>query len=211
MSKNAFIVLGVSETATQNELFDAYRELRDKYSNLRFSPGEVGTEACRKLEEVEEAYAQASDILRSNYEIKSFGDDLNRIEEAIKENNLDKAQSLLDEETNRTSKWHYFQSVVFYRKGWLNDAMKQLDFACNLEPLNTKYTEAREALFRQMFTNTTNPQGSFYGEQKEGERSYRNVPPQQAARGCSPCDCCTGLICADCCCECGGGDLISCC
>ena len=29
--------------------------------------------------------------------------------------------------------------------------------------------------------------------------------------GCSTCDICQGLICADCCCECMGGDLISCC
>ena len=30
-------------------------------------------------------------------------------------------------------------------------------------------------------------------------------------KGCSGCDMCTGLICADCCCECFGGDLIPCC
>ena len=29
--------------------------------------------------------------------------------------------------------------------------------------------------------------------------------------GCSACDLCSGLICADCCCECMGGDLIRCC
>ena len=29
--------------------------------------------------------------------------------------------------------------------------------------------------------------------------------------GCSVCDICNGLICADCCCECMGGDLIGCC
>ena len=28
---------------------------------------------------------------------------------------------------------------------------------------------------------------------------------------CDACDMCSGLICADCCCECMGGDLISCC
>ena len=29
--------------------------------------------------------------------------------------------------------------------------------------------------------------------------------------GCSACDVCTTLYCADCCCECMGGDLIRCC
>ncbi|NCU32158.1 MAG: molecular chaperone DnaJ, partial [Candidatus Moranbacteria bacterium] len=28
---------------------------------------------------------------------------------------------------------------------------------------------------------------------------------------CTPCNVCSSLICADCCCECMGGDLISCC
>ncbi|HBN81189.1 MAG TPA: molecular chaperone DnaJ, partial [Ruminococcaceae bacterium] len=28
---------------------------------------------------------------------------------------------------------------------------------------------------------------------------------------CSACDACSSLICADCCCECMGGDLIPCC
>ena len=31
------------------------------------------------------------------------------------------------------------------------------------------------------------------------------------AGGCNACDICNGLICADCCCECMGGDLIPCC
>ena len=28
---------------------------------------------------------------------------------------------------------------------------------------------------------------------------------------CNACDVCQGLVCADCCCECMGGDLIPCC
>ena len=32
-----------------------------------------------------------------------------------------------------------------------------------------------------------------------------------ACGGCNACDMCSSLICADCCCECMGGDLISCC
>ena len=34
---------------------------------------------------------------------------------------------------------------------------------------------------------------------------------QGQTNGCNGCDMCSGLICADCCCECMGGDLISCC
>jgi hypothetical protein len=208
MSKNPFMTLGISENVTQNELFEAYRELRDKYSKLRFEPGEVGAEACIKLEEIEAAYSEATDILRSRFEISSYGDDLSRVEDAIKNNNLELAQKYLDTETNRTAKWHYLQSVVFFRRGWNADAYKQLEFACSMEPDNTKYAEAKEALFNRMSEGRQNS----YNYTDADQRSYRTVPPQGGgARGCTACDCCSSLICADCCCECAGGDLISCC
>lgn len=211
MQENPFVTLGVSENATQNELFEAYKDLRAKYSDMRFSPGEKGAEACRMLEEIESAYARATDILRSRFEISNYGDDLVRIEDAIKENDLEKAQDLLDGEQNRNAKWHYLQSVIFYRKNWLNDALKQLDFACKMDPDNTKYAEARDALLNQIRTGG-DQKGSFYNERNNGNgRSYRDVPPQGEMRGCTPCNCCTSLICADCCCECMGGDLIACC
>lgn len=212
MQKNPFVTLGITENVTQNELFQAYRKLRDEYSNKRFAPGEEGADACRKLEEIEAAYAEATEILRTNFDITTYGDELIRVEDAIKANDLDKAQDLLDVEQNRNARWHYLQSVVFYRKNWHSDALKQLDFACKLEPDNTKYTEAREALLKQMHSNGEQ-KSSFYNDrnQQGTERSYRDVPPQGQMRGCTPCNCCSSLICADCCCECMGGDLLTCC
>lgn len=198
MSKDPFLILGVDRNVTQNQLFDAYRSLRDKYSNQRFEPGEKGAEACRKLEEIEEAYRQASDILKSNFDISFYGEGLKDVEDAIKEGDLEKAQDLLDSVKDRTARWHYLQSVIFYRRGWLKDALKQLEFACNLEPDNAKYAEAKENLSKKIYSDY-----SFY--RNDGERSYRDTPPQPMARGCTPCDCCAGLLCADCCCNCTGG------
>ena len=40
---------------------------------------------------------------------------------------------------------------------------------------------------------------------------YGGYNPGGQMGGCTACDICNGLICADCCCECMGGDLISCC
>ena len=40
---------------------------------------------------------------------------------------------------------------------------------------------------------------------------YGGYNPATANSGCSGCDICTSLMCADCCCECMGGDLIRCC
>lgn len=222
MSKNPFVVLGVSPDCSQNELFDAYRQLRTKYADLRFADGEVGAEACTKLEEVEQAYNEALEILRNK---KSEGEEgagyfdgsLDDAEYEIKIKNYDKAQEILDNITNRDAQWHYLQSVIFYQKNWLADSLKQLEFACNIDSSNTKYQEARQALSDKINANSAN-RNSFY--------QNNNADPNAAAsgtqrtysrydgtgrRGANVCDCCTSLLCADCCCECMGGDLISCC
>lgn len=212
MSKNPFVVLGVSENCTQNELFDAYRELRNKYADLRFAEGQEGTDACAKLEEIELAYREASDILRNRYNVKYTGSNLTDVENAIKAGNMEEAQSILDNCHERSWQWHYLQSVIFYKKNWLSDALKQLDFACNLEPNNQKFAEARRNMLNKMNENTAKQNTSYYrNDNHDSNRSYSREPGQRYQRGFTACDCCSSLICADCCCECMGGDLISCC
>ena len=208
--KNPFVILGVSEECTQSELFDAYDALKRKYSDLRFEAGEVGADACDKLEEIEDAYARASEILRSRYDIRYTGDNLADVDNAIKENRLDEAQRILDDCAERTARWHYLQSAIFYRKGWVQDALRQLDFACEMEPDNTDYAEAKKNMQEHIAADSSSSH-SFYGEERNGQRSYTDMEDGRVGRGCGICDCCTTLLCADCCCECMGGDLISCC
>lgn len=212
MQYNPFQILGVSENVTQNELYDAYKALKREYSDKRFAPGAEGAEAAAKLQEIEEAYAAANDILRSSYTVSSAGGNTS-VEEAIKAGRMDEAQNLLDADSNRNARWHYLQSIVFFKKGWMSDSLKQLEFACNMDPSNADYREAKEKLIQRMRANSGNNDTSFYGERKESQgRTYTTgTDPNTMARGCTPCDCCSSLICADCCCECCGGDLIACC
>ena len=99
-------------------------------------------------------------------------------------------------EAFRTAEWHYIKSVLLNRRGWVNDAMRELETACNMDPQNVEYQQAKE-----MFNNRMN---SFGG-------GYNPYGSPRSARGMSMCDTCLGLVCADTCCECMGGDLISCC
>ena len=225
MQKDPFVVLGVSENVTQDELYRAYKEKRALYEDKRFEPGDVGAEACAMLEEIETAYNDARDILRSrpyeeqeNIFSQSSGEEnsenLDEAERAVKENRMDDAQKILDDCTSRSARWHYIQSAVFYRKNWHSDALKQLEFACNMEPGNAKYAEAKRSLETQMKAHTSEKENSFYNEsEKNGEKVYSGPDSGYAGgrRGLNVCDCCSSLICADCCCECMGGDLISCC
>lgn len=63
--------------------------------------------------------------------------------------------------------------------------------------------------------NPTNPEYQAALNQMQRQRSgfngYRQPGTTGRTGGCSACDMCSGLICADCCCECMGGDLINCC
>ena len=49
-------ILGVSQDASNEEIEQAYQELRAKYSKERFSEGEVGNNAAKNLTKLEEAY-----------------------------------------------------------------------------------------------------------------------------------------------------------
>jgi hypothetical protein len=223
MSKNPFIILGITENATRDEAGAAYNSLRAKYEGLRFEAGEVGSGACQKLEELEQAYSDALEIIDARDGVKSDADgktqesftqvNLQNADLAIRENRMDDAQKYLDDCTTRTAEWHYLQSAIFYRKNWAGDALKQLELSCNMEPNNKKYADAKDAMQKHVSANTTAREHSFYNNGTKQERSYADSESgfTRDQRGCSVCDVCSSLLCADCCCECMGGDLIPCC
>lgn len=221
MGNNPFKILGLSESATREELTEAYGAIRKKYEALRFEPGDVGAEACARLEEAETAFDDALGIIAmresgtadDDTRTKFLKHNLEKAEESLKSGEVDKAQHFLDECLTRTAQWHYLQAAVFYKKGWASEAASQLDVATNMEPGNAKYIEARDAMRKRVKANGSDRNGSFYNEPSRGDRSYsddRNFETS-GRRGCSACDVCNAMICTDCCCECFGGDFISCC
>lgn len=209
--RNPFEILGVDQNCTQDELYSAYKAKRSEYADKRFEPGEVGEEACVRLQEIEDAYNDAKEAIAERYEIHYTGDDLSSVDSAIKEGRLEEAQNILDNCVRRTARWHYLQSAIFFRKNWIGDAYKQLEYACQMDPDNELYKEAKRSMATHIKANSTTQDNSFYNDNGKEERPYANMNPGSSPRGCTVCDVCNGLICADCCCECMGGDLISCC
>ena len=67
-----------------------------------------------------------------------------------------------------------------------------IDIACRMDPYNQEYRSAREQIRKQ-----TESFGSNYRTANDDLNTTCNI--------------CSMLICADCCCECMGGDLIRCC
>ena len=211
MPTNPYVILGISEDATQEEIEQAYKTKKAEYSDLIFEEGEVGSDAARKLEQIESAYRVVMENVHDNATVSDEPANYGDIRQAIKDKNPDKAQRLLDDITYRDGEWHYYQSIVFYEKSWLSDSKAQLEIALQLEPGNEKYQKALDNLKKKIDGgNPYNQNQQQTGAQQQENRTYTQpTGPDPVADGI--CTACQTLWCADCCCECMGGDLISCC
>ena len=142
MLKEYYEVLGLTESATDEEIKARYDELKAKYAEERWQDGEAGNEAARMLTKLDVAY---NEIMSSRKEQEKNTEGQNSFEEIaalLKENKLSEAQSLLDNFNERSAEWHYLQAAVYYKKNWTNDSKKQLEIAMQMEPDNVKYRSA---------------------------------------------------------------------
>lgn len=226
MSNDPYKILGVGENATDEEIKNAYRELAKKYHPDNYSDSPLKDVANQKMQELNDAFDQVMNTRRMNgtsssqeeqtpsgaysqvEQNVSYSQDtassssMSDIRRLIQTNRLVEAEELLDgiPLNNRDAEWYFLKGSVFYSRGWLDDAFNHFNTACRLNPNNPEY---RAALNRMAWQK----QGNMGGNPNQPYRT----PQMNRTGGCTACDMCQGLICADCCCECMGGDLISCC
>lgn len=191
--RDPYQVLGVSPEATEDELKKAYRELAKKYHPDHYANTEFSDIAGEKMKEINEAY---DEILRQrasgNRTSTTNGESrFQRVRELISSGRYGEADVLLDMEQNRPAEWYYLKGLCAMGRQAYNDASAFFGRAYRMDPTNAEYA----AMF-QKFRGAQNQYGNF-NRGTQGE--------------CSTCDICNALICADCFCECCGGDLISCC
>ena len=203
--KDPYKVLGVDPSATDEQIKDAYRALVKKYHPDKFADSDLAELANEKMKEVNAAYDEIQKIRSGASQNKnSYSGGFNpgssssseyytRVRQLINMGNVYEAEQLLltTPQQSRNAEWHYLYACVLVKKGYYADAQRFFDMACNMEPSNNEYQSARN-----MFRARSQQNGSY--------RTYQS-------HGCCDLDCCTSLICADCCCECMGGDLIACC
>ena len=223
MQKDPYLVLGLRNDATQQQVEEAYRSLRKVYEEKRFAEGEEGAQAARKLNELDNAYRDCLEDLENRVKISDFGNVLGHVEDLIKQGRLDDAQNELDKIEPRDAEWHYVQAIIYYKRNWHIESKNQLEIAMALDGSNAKYKRTYDRL-TDLINNGGNAgaqqrSGAAYGgggQQRTGYADTRggySCPADdrsvENANAC--CNTCSTLICCDCCCECMGGDLIPCC
>jgi DnaJ-class molecular chaperone len=196
-------LLGLQETATDEEITARYSELTEKYREERWQDGEAGNEAARMLTKLETAYRE---IMASRKEQEKNTEGQNSFEEIsalLKENKIAEAQSRLDDFNERSAEWHYLQAAVYYKKNWTNDSKKQLEIAMQMDPNNQKYRAAYGKL---------NAKNDYQQQQahQQPQNPYANGHYDEQMGGGSACSncvsCCYTYLCVDClfslCCGC---------
>ena len=146
MQKDPYLILGLKDDATQQQVEDAYRALRKEYEEKCFAEGEEGARAARKLTELDQAYNDCLEDLQDRVKISDFGNVLKHVEALIKEGKLDDAQDALDKVEPRDGEWHYMQAQIYYRRNWHTESKNQLEIALALEPNNEKYQRTYKRL-----------------------------------------------------------------
>ena len=198
--KDPYEVLGVSKNASPEEIKKAYRKLAKQYHPDNYVNNPLADLAQEKFKEINEAYEQ----LTGNGAQQSYGGGASygstggagnfmQIRNLINMGRLSEAEMQLDAMQNRTAEWFFLKGNIFMKKGWHQQGMNFIHQAVNMEPANPEYRAALNSYISQT-------------------QRYRDVGFGMGnVDSTSACNCCQNLICADCCCECMGGDLISCC
>ena len=195
---NPYKVLGVSETATPDEIRAAYLALVKKYHPDRYADGPLKEMAGEKLKEINRAYeligkrtgagAHADAGRAASYGPERTSRNsayagpnaaaLARVRSLISHNNLGAAAAILDSIHLHNAEWHYLYGIIYLRQGWYERARACICYAYEQEPDNSEYRNAYAALHRT---------SAAYAE--DGE----------SAGGGTLCDDCSTLLCCNCC------------
>lgn len=158
-------ILGVSEKATDEEVKKAYRDLARKYHPDNYHDNPLADLAQEKMKEINAAYEEitrqrgggsGSSYGRSGYggtSYQNYGGQqyrsgsssvLQQVRIAIQSGDISRAEALLVNYSDHNAEWNFLRGAVCYRRGWMDEAKRYYQTACQMDPGNAEYRQALE-------------------------------------------------------------------
>ena len=206
-----YSVLGVSPSASDDEVKRAYRDLARKYHPDNYHDNPLADLASEKMKEINEAYDAITKSREHGGGGYSYGaggtayqsqpgrqsagqtGSYAQIRTLISANNLAQAEAMLNAISTHDAEWYFLMGSVYWRKGWMDQAGQFFRTASTMDPTNVEYRNAVQ--YMNQGGQAYRPAGMGMGDMMGGDAA---------------CNMCQNLICADCCCEMFGGNLIPC-
>ena len=181
-------ILGVPETASDEEIKKAYRDLARKYHPDNYHDNPLADLAQEKMKEINAAYEQITKERSSGRRAgggssfywggasyggyggyqgyggsRSYSGQSSVLQQAriaIQTGNISRAEALLDNYSDHNAEWNFLKGAVCYRRGWLDEALRYYRAAVKLDPGNAEYRQALEYMEGTEDTSYS-PTGSF--------------------------------------------------
>ena len=178
-------ILGVPETATDEDIKKAYRDLARKYHPDNYHDNPLADLAQEKMKDINAAYEQItrerSGRGSGNSSYGSYGSGgtayqrqqyssqsstgssvLQQVRMAINSGNLSRAEALLANYADHNAEWNFLKGAVCYRRGWMDEAKRYYQTACQMDPSNAEYQSALD--FMENANRTAyRPDGGSFG------------------------------------------------
>ena len=194
-----FEILQVSPSASDEEVKAAYRELARKYHPDNYAGNPLSDLATEKMQEINKAYDDIMNRRRSGGQNGCQGENTNGnasqypdVRRLINQRRITEAEELLDgvPRNRREAEWFFLKGTILQFRGWLDDALANYSQACGMQPNNPEYRNA----YSQLQWQSQNGRAAGY-----------RAAPMDTMGGCSICDACAAMYCANCFCNCLGG------